>query len=59
MQAKTVGGTYYKYFESYLVIALIYLVLCVVFNRLFLFIEKKMAGKKDYVLAVEYMEDKA
>ena len=27
MQAKTVGGTYYKYFESYLVIALIYLVL--------------------------------
>ena len=22
------------------------------------FIEKKMAGKKDYVLAVEYMEDK-
>lgn len=58
MQAKTVGGTYYKYFESYLVIALIYLVLCVAFNRLFLFIEKKMAGKKDYVLAVEYMEDK-
>jgi hypothetical protein len=30
----------------------------VAFNRLFLFIEKKMAGKKDYVLAVEYMEDK-
>ncbi len=58
MQAKTVGGTYYKYFESYLVIALIYLVLCVAFNRLFLFIGKKMAGKKDYVLAVEYMEDK-
>ncbi len=58
MQAKTVGGTYYKYFEAYLVIALIYLVLCIPINRLFLFMEKKMAGKKDYVLAVEYMEDK-
>lgn len=56
MQAKTVGGTYYKYFESYLVIAVIYFVLCFLFNRIFLFLEKKMAGKKDYVLAVEYMD---
>ncbi|MCD7730202.1 MAG: amino acid ABC transporter permease [Oscillospiraceae bacterium] len=55
--AKTAGGTYYKYFEAYLVIAVIYLVLCFVFTRLFTFIEKKIAGKKDYVLAVEYMED--
>lgn len=58
MQAKTVGGTYYKYFESYLVIAVIYLVLCIVFNRIFLYVEKRMAGSRDYVLAVEYMEDK-
>ncbi|MGN0503398.1 MAG: amino acid ABC transporter permease [Ruminococcus sp.] len=57
LQAKTAGGTYYKYFESYLVIAIIYFVLCFVFNRIFLLIEKKLAGKKDYVLAVEYMED--
>ncbi len=57
MMAKTAGGTYYKYFESYLVIAIIYLVLCIIFNRLFLLIEKKMAGKKDYVLAVEYMDE--
>lgn len=56
MQAKTVGGTYYKYFESYLVIAAIYFVLCFLFNRIFLFVEKKLAGKKDYVLAVEYMD---
>jgi putative lysine transport system permease protein len=56
MQAKTVGGTYYKYFESYLVIAVIYFVLCFIFNRIFLLLEKKMAGRKDYVLAVEYME---
>ncbi|MGN0585643.1 MAG: amino acid ABC transporter permease [Oscillospiraceae bacterium] len=56
LQAKTAGGTYYKYLESYLVIALIYFVLCFVFNRIFLLIEKKMAGKKDYTLAVEYMD---
>lgn len=57
LQAKTAGGTYYKYLESYLVIAVIYFVLCFVFNRIFLLIEKKMAGKKDYVLAVEYMDN--
>ena len=57
LQAKTAGGTYYKYLESYLVIAIIYFVLCFLFNRIFLFIEKKMAGKKDYALAVEYMDN--
>lgn len=57
MMAKTAGGTYYKYFEAYLVIAVIYLVLCFIFNRLFLLLEKKMAMKSDYVLAVEYMDN--
>lgn len=57
LQAKTAGGTYYKYLESYLVIAVIYFVLCFVFNRIFLLVEKKMAGKKDYTLAVEYMDN--
>lgn len=57
MTAKTVAGNYYKYFESYLIIAVIYFVLCFFFNRIFLFIEKKMALKKDYVLAVEYMDN--
>ena len=57
MVAKTVGGVYYKYFEAYLVIAVIYFVLCFVFNRLFLLMEKKLKGKNDYVLAVEFMDD--
>ncbi len=57
MAAKTAGGNYYKYFESYLVIAVIYFVLCFLFNRLFLLIEKKMQGRNDYVLAVEYMDN--
>lgn len=55
--AKTAGGTYYKYFESYLVIAVIYFILCFVFNRIFLWVEKKMSGQKAYVLAIEYMEN--
>lgn len=41
MMAKTAGGTYYKYFEAYLVIAVIYLVLCFVFNRLILFMDNE------------------
>ncbi len=57
LQAKTAGGTYYKYLESYLVIAIIYLVLCFVFSRVFALVEKKTAVRKDYVLAVEYMEN--
>ncbi|MGN0633719.1 MAG: amino acid ABC transporter permease [Oscillospiraceae bacterium] len=57
LQAKTAGGTYYRYLEAYLVIAVIYFVLCFLFNRIFLLIEKKTAGKKDYALAVEYMEN--
>ena len=56
MMAKTAGGTYYKYYEAYLVIALIYLVLCFVFSRGFMLLERKMAVKKHYALAVEYMD---
>ena len=57
MAAKTVGGNYYKYFEAYLVIAVIYFVLCFVFNKIFILIEKKMQGKTDYALAIEYMDN--
>lgn len=57
MAAKTVGGNYYKYFESYLVIAVISFVLCFVFDKLFKLIEKKMQGKTDYALAIEYMDN--
>ena len=57
MAAKTVGGNYYKYFESYLVIAVIYFVLCFAFNKVFNLLEKKMKGKNDYALAIEYMDN--
>ena len=57
MAAKTAGGNYYKYFESYLVIAVIYFVLCFFFNKIFNLLEKKLNGKTDYALAVEYMDN--
>lgn len=57
MAAKTAGGNYYKYYEAYLVIAVIYFVLCFTFNRLFVLLEKRMKGRDDYVLAVEYMDN--
>ena len=56
MAAKTAGGNYYKYYEAYLVIAVIYFVLCFVFSRLFLLMERRMKGGNDYVLAAEYMD---
>jgi putative lysine transport system permease protein len=56
LAAKTAGGSYYKYFEAYLVIAIIYLVLCFVFNRIFMIFEKKMKGRSDYEIATEYLE---
>ena len=58
LDAKTAGGTYYKYFEAYLVIAVIYFVLCFIFNRVFMALEKKLGNKSDYVLATEYIEEK-
>lgn len=57
MAAKTVGGIHYKYFESYLVIAAIYFVLCFFFNKVFNFMEKRLKGRDDYALAVEYMDN--
>ena len=57
--AKTAGGTYYKYFEAYLAIAVIYFVLCFVFSRLIALLEKLLQGRKDYVLAAEYIESEA
>lgn len=56
MQAKTAGGVYYKYFESYLIIAMIYFVLCFVFNIVSRFLESRLKGKADYALAAEYMD---
>ena len=57
MAAKTVGGNYYRYYEAYMVIGVIYFVLCFAFSKIFMLLEKKMQGKTDYALAIEYMDN--
>lgn len=57
LAAKTAGGSYYKYFEAYLVIAIVYFILCFVFNRVFLLAEKRLEGRSDYVIATEYLDN--
>ena len=54
---KTAANVYYRYFEAYLITGLIYFVLCYVASKLLGLLEKKMQGKADYELAVEYMSD--
>lgn len=57
LTAKTVAGNYYKYFEAYIVIALIYFVLCLVISQLIALLERKLESKKNYTLAVEYVTE--
>lgn len=54
--ARTVSGTYYKFFETYVIICLIYLVLTFVTSRLLGFLEKWMAGSRNYELVHEEKE---
>ena len=49
-QAKSAAGTYYKYFEVFFIIAVIYFVLTVTVSRILRFIEKKMDGPDSYVI---------
>ena len=51
--AKTASSTTYRYFESYLVIAIVYFVLCFVFARLISLLERKLQGRRDYELVSE------
>ncbi len=51
--ARTVSGTYYKFFETYSIICLIYLVLTFVTSRLLRLLEKHLSGSKNYELVLE------
>lgn len=51
--ARTVSGTYYKFFETYCIICLIYLVLTFVTSRLLRLLERRMAGSRNYELVLE------
>ena len=49
-QAKSAAGTYYRYFEVYFIIAVIYLILTLTVSRILREVEKKMDGPDNYVI---------
>ena len=49
-QAKSAAGAYYRYFEVYFIIAVIYLILTLTVSRILRFIERKMDGPDNYVI---------
>jgi len=49
-QAKSAAGTYFRYFETYFIIAAIYLVLTFTITRILRWLEKKMDGPENYMI---------
>ena len=49
-QAKSAAGAYYRYFEVYFIIAVIYLILTLTVSRILRYIEQKMDGPDNYVI---------
>jgi len=49
-QAKSAAGAYYRYFEVYFIIAVIYLVLTLSVSRILAWVERKMDGPDNYVI---------
>ena len=49
-QAKSAAGTYFRYFETYFIIAAIYLVLTFTITRILRVLEKKMDGPENYII---------
>ena len=49
-QAKSAAGAYYRYFEVYFIIAVIYLILTLTVSRILRWLEKKMDGPDNYII---------
>ncbi|MCI5830546.1 MAG: amino acid ABC transporter permease [Spirochaetia bacterium] len=52
---KSAAGIYYRYFESYIICAIFYFIICSIFTKILQVVEEKAFAQKDYELAVEYM----
>lgn len=51
--AKSIAGTYFKFFETYLIICVIYFVLTFTMSRLLLLLGRLMEGSRNYELVLE------
>ena len=49
-QAKSAAGAYYRYFEVYFIIAVIYLILTLTVSRVLRWVERRMDGPDNYVI---------
>ena len=56
---KSAAGTYLKYFETYFIIAVFYLILTFVTSRLLAVLERRMAGPKNYTVHGSQSSSKA
>ena len=54
--AKTITGTYYKFFETYIIICAIYFILTFTVSYLLKFVDKKLAGGQNYDLILDDSE---
>lgn len=50
---RSVASSYYRFFETYFIISIIYLVLTFVISRLLRLMERKLDGARDYELVVD------
>lgn len=58
-QTKSAAGTYYRYFEAFLIAGLIYLVLTFTVTRVLRWVEKKMDGPENYVICGSQSDSRA
>ena len=54
--AKSIAGTYYRFFETYLIICVIYFVLTFVMSRILKLVTRLLEGSRNYELASEVEE---
>ena len=51
--AKSIAGTYYRFFETYLIICLVYFVLTFTMSHLLKFLTRALEGSRNYELVLD------
>ena len=55
--AKSIAGTYYKFFETYIIICAIYFILTFTMSRLLQIVDRVLAGSRNYELILDDEEE--
>lgn len=54
---KTASSTYYRYFEVFFIICIIYLIMTLTVSKLLSLLERKLDGPSEYVLVTDFSDD--